>query len=79
MPGSEIFIVNGKRELLPGNQRGEIIIAGPNVSPGYLARPELTADAFFNIVVSALIAPATWGACATISFFSKAAWMSKSS
>ena len=47
MPGSEIFIVNGKRELLPANQRGEIIIAGPNVSPGYLARPELTADAFF--------------------------------
>ncbi|PYJ15280.1 MAG: hypothetical protein DME96_13960 [Verrucomicrobia bacterium] len=79
MPGSEILIVNGKRELLPANQRGEIIIAGPNVSPGYLARPELTADAFFNIVVSALIAPATWGACATISFFSKAAWMSKSS
>jgi D-alanine--poly(phosphoribitol) ligase subunit 1 len=48
MPGSEIFIVNGKRELLPANQRGEIIIAGPNVSPGYLARPELTADAFFQ-------------------------------
>jgi D-alanine--poly(phosphoribitol) ligase subunit 1 len=48
MPGSEIFIVNGKRELLPANQRGEIIIAGPNVSPGYLARPALTADAFFQ-------------------------------
>ncbi len=48
MPGSEIFIVNGKHELLPANQRGEIIIAGPNVSPGYLARPELTADAFFQ-------------------------------
>ena len=48
MPGSEILIVNGNRELLPANQRGEIIIAGPNVSPGYLARPELTADAFFQ-------------------------------
>src|SRR5438132_3798299 len=33
MPGSEILIVNGERELLPANQRGEIIIAGPNVSP----------------------------------------------
>src|SRR6266516_4312947 len=48
MPGSEIFIVNGKRELLPANQRGGIIIAGPNVSPGYLARPDLTSDAFFQ-------------------------------
>ena len=48
MPGTEIFIVNGNREVLPANQRGEIIIAGPNVSPGYLAEPELTAGAFFQ-------------------------------
>jgi D-alanine--poly(phosphoribitol) ligase subunit 1 len=48
MPGSEIFIVNGNRDVLPANQRGEIIIAGPNVSPGYLARPDLTAAAFFQ-------------------------------
>jgi D-alanine--poly(phosphoribitol) ligase subunit 1 len=48
MPGSEVFIVNGNREVLPANQRGEIIIAGPNVSPGYLARPDLTANAFFQ-------------------------------
>ncbi len=48
MPGSEIAIVNGNREVLPVNQRGEIIIAGPNVSPGYLARPDLTTDAFFQ-------------------------------
>src|SRR5881397_953060 len=48
MPGSEILIVNENCELLPANQRGEIIIAGPNVSPGYLARPDLTAGAFFQ-------------------------------
>src|SRR4030095_13564247 len=48
MPGSEILIVDGNREVLPPNQRGEIIIAGPNVSPGYLARPDLTADVFFQ-------------------------------
>ena len=48
MPGSEVRVANGKRDLLPANQRGEIIIAGPNVSPGYLDRPELTADAFFQ-------------------------------
>ncbi len=48
MPGSEIFIVNGNREVLPADQRGEIIIAGPNVSVGYLDRPDLTAQAFFQ-------------------------------
>jgi D-alanine--poly(phosphoribitol) ligase subunit 1 len=48
MPGTEILVVNGGREVLPANERGEIIIAGPNVSPGYLARPDLTADAFFQ-------------------------------
>jgi len=48
MPGSEILIVNGNLQLLPANERGEIIIAGANVSPGYLARPDLTSDAFFQ-------------------------------
>jgi D-alanine--poly(phosphoribitol) ligase subunit 1 len=48
MPGTEILIVNGNREVLPANVRGEIIIAGPNVSPGYLARPDLTAEVFFQ-------------------------------
>ena len=47
MPGTEIFVVNENREVLPANERGEIIIAGPNISAGYLARPNLTADAFF--------------------------------
>jgi D-alanine--poly(phosphoribitol) ligase subunit 1 len=48
MPGSEIFLLDQNRELLPTNQRGEIVIAGPNVSPGYVGRPDLTAEAFFN-------------------------------
>lgn len=48
MPGTEILIVNGNRELLPANERGEIIIVGPNLSPGYLARPDLTAEVFFQ-------------------------------
>jgi D-alanine--poly(phosphoribitol) ligase subunit 1 len=48
MPGTEVFVVDENLHLLPANQRGEIIIAGPNVSPGYLARPDLTANAFFK-------------------------------
>jgi D-alanine--poly(phosphoribitol) ligase subunit 1 len=48
MPGTDVFVVNEDREVLPANKRGEILIAGPNVSPGYLARPDLTANAFFQ-------------------------------
>ena len=29
-------------------ERGEMVIAGPNVSPGYLGRPDLTAAVFFG-------------------------------
>jgi len=48
MPGTEILLVNRNREVVPPHERGGIIIVGPNVSPGYLARPDLTADAFFQ-------------------------------
>jgi D-alanine--poly(phosphoribitol) ligase subunit 1 len=48
MPGTDVFVVNAAGETLPTNERGEIVIAGPNVSPGYLGRPDLTAAAFFE-------------------------------
>jgi D-alanine--poly(phosphoribitol) ligase subunit 1 len=48
MPGTRIFIVDHNGQELPANRRGEIIIAGPNVSPGYVERPDLTAHAFFE-------------------------------
>src|SRR5437763_3158692 len=48
MPGTKIFIVDEKGAELPANERGEIIITGPNVSPGYVGRSDLTARAFFE-------------------------------
>jgi amino acid adenylation domain len=48
MPGTDVFVTNAAGETLPANQRGEIVIAGPNVSPGYLGRPDLTAAVFFE-------------------------------
>jgi D-alanine--poly(phosphoribitol) ligase subunit 1 len=48
MPGTDVFVVNRAGETLPANERGEIVIAGPNVSPGYLGRPDLTAAVFFE-------------------------------
>jgi D-alanine--poly(phosphoribitol) ligase subunit 1 len=46
MPGTQILLVDENRQELPPSERGEIVIAGPNVSPGYVGRPDLTARAF---------------------------------
>jgi len=48
MPGSDVFVVNRAGETLPANEQGEIVIAGPNVSLGYLGRPDLTEAVFFD-------------------------------
>lgn len=48
MPGTELFLVDENCKMLPPASRGEIVIKGPNVSPGYLARPDLTATRFFE-------------------------------
>ncbi len=48
MPGTKISIVDENGAELSSNERGEIIIIGPNVSPGYAGRPDLTARAFFE-------------------------------
>jgi D-alanine--poly(phosphoribitol) ligase subunit 1 len=48
MPGTKISVVDENGGEVFANGRGEIIIAGPNVSPGYVGRPDLTARAFFD-------------------------------
>jgi D-alanine--poly(phosphoribitol) ligase subunit 1 len=48
-PGTTVFVVaEGSLDPLPDGHRGEIIIAGDNVSPGYLQRPDLTAQRFVD-------------------------------
>ena len=47
MPGTQILIHDKAGESVSDGERGEIIIAGPNVSPGYINRPDLTERAFF--------------------------------
>ncbi len=46
MPGTRILIRGENGQPVPAGERGEIVIAGPNVSPGYLSRPDLTEKAF---------------------------------
>ena len=49
MPAGAIEIHDEQGQPQPPGERGEIIIAGPNVSIGYIGRPDLTAAAFFNL------------------------------
>jgi D-alanine--poly(phosphoribitol) ligase subunit 1 len=48
-PGTRILVVGDDGAPAPAGARGEIVIAGPNVSVGYLGRPDLTAQAFFHL------------------------------
>ena len=47
-PGTSMYLLDDAGAPPPAGERGEMIIAGPNVSPGYLGRPDLTAKAFFD-------------------------------
>jgi len=58
-PDCEIHILDNGAEAQAG-ERGEIVIAGPNVSAGYIHRPDLTERAFYRINTCAPIAPAIW-------------------
>ncbi|EOH97305.1 D-alanine-poly(phosphoribitol) ligase, subunit 1 [Enterococcus moraviensis ATCC BAA-383] len=44
---TNIYIMNDEQEV-PAGEVGEIVIAGPSVSKGYLHNPEKTAEAFFE-------------------------------
>ena len=46
MPGTRLLICDESGEPLTNGERGELVIAGPNVSPGYFRRADLTANAF---------------------------------
>ncbi len=46
MPGTRLLICDENGEPLTNGERGELVIAGPNVSPGYFRREDLTRAAF---------------------------------
>jgi D-alanine--poly(phosphoribitol) ligase subunit 1 len=46
MTGTHVVVVDENNAAVAEGERGEILIAGPNVSPGYLNRPDLNAKVF---------------------------------
>lgn len=47
-PGTRMYLRDEHGAVAPEGERGEMVIAGPNVSPGYLGRVGLTEAAFFE-------------------------------
>jgi D-alanine--poly(phosphoribitol) ligase subunit 1 len=61
MSGARVEVVDEQgRPAAPG-ERGEIVIAGPHVSPGYLGRPDLTALAFNELDGARTYRTGDWG------------------
>jgi D-alanine--poly(phosphoribitol) ligase subunit 1 len=62
-PDARVLVVDASGRQAGEGQRGEIVIAGPNVSPGYWRRPDLTERSFFTLQPDALQAYRTgdWG------------------
>ena len=80
MPGSRVLVTDEQQHELPAGERGEIVIAGPNVSPGYWKRPDLTETTFFELDGQrAWLERATGGAAATVCFSSRAGCPTRSS
>jgi D-alanine--poly(phosphoribitol) ligase subunit 1 len=61
MGGTDILIRGEDGQAMPEGERGEIVIAGPNVSPGYLGRPDLTERAFFTLHGERAYRTGDWG------------------
>lgn len=61
MPGTRVVILDDQGGRVSDGERGEIVIAGPNVSPGYLGRADLTAKAFFDLDGTRAYRTGDWG------------------
>ena len=61
MPGTQLLIRDEAGQLVSPGERGEIVIVGPNVSPGYLGRADLTERAFFELDGQRAYRTGDWG------------------
>jgi D-alanine--poly(phosphoribitol) ligase subunit 1 len=61
MPGTRVLVMDEQGREPPPGERGEIVIAGPNVSPGYLNRPDLVETAFFRLDGHRAYRTGDWG------------------
>jgi D-alanine--poly(phosphoribitol) ligase subunit 1 len=63
MTGTHVVVVDEGAVPVAEGERGEILIAGANVSPGYLHRPDLNAKVFTRFGGLAAYRTGDWGRC----------------
>ncbi len=61
MPGTHVVVVDEGSVPVAEGERGEILIAGPNVSPGYLNRADLNAKVFTRYAGLPAYRTGDWG------------------
>ena len=61
MPGTRVVVLDDRGQVVEPGERGEIVIAGPNVSPGYLRLVDLTERAFFELDGQRAYRTGDWG------------------
>lgn len=74
-PDMNIFIMDEQGQPLPDGEKGEIVIAGPSVSRGYLGEPELTEKAFSLMKASGHTKLAMPALFKTVRFSAKDVWI----
>jgi len=63
MAGTQVVAVDEAGAPVAEGERGELLIAGPNVSPGYLNRPDLNAKVFTHYAGVPAYRTGDWGRC----------------
>jgi D-alanine--poly(phosphoribitol) ligase subunit 1 len=63
MPGTHVIVIGEDGAPVSDGERGEILIAGTNVSPGYLNRPDLNAKVFTQHAGLPAYRTGDWGRC----------------
>lgn len=74
-PDMNIFIMDEEGQPLPEGEKGEIVIAGPSVSRGYLGEPELTEKRFSLMKASGHTELAMPALFKTVRFSAKDVWI----
>ena len=60
-PGGSVLLMGEDGQPVAEGERGELVIVGPHVSPGYLNRPDLTSQAFFTLGNQRAYHTGDWG------------------